>query len=159
MEFLKNQSLINNICQVQIKSVLNVIDIPSYSNNAAVASFIDFYSSPSKITLSNRSRLTDNGPLHNKTLSLSYPGLSTTDFETFSKLIKGEYLVLVKLNNNDIYEITSKHYPMSCTTSYRDGHIINFSNESPIPIKFRENQSSTGIESSGFNYDFNFYLS
>lgn len=151
MEFLKNDDLLNNICLVQIKSADHVVDI---------SDFIDLYSTPSKITCTNTSKLDAAGALHTKNLQLSYPGLSATDFNKFDALIKGNYQVLIKLYNNDIYELASLQIPMACSTSYSagSGHALNFSVTSPMTIKYRDNQAGDGISVDGFNYDFNFNL-
>ena len=67
---------------------------------------------------------------------------------------------LIKLSNNDIYELASLQFPMACSTSYSvgSGHVLSFSVTSPITIKYRGNQAEDGVSVDGFNYDFNFYL-
>ncbi|WP_422105560.1 hypothetical protein [Winogradskyella sp.] len=151
MVFNKNGNLITNICLVQIKSVNNNVDI---SNLTTV------YHTPSKITLTNSSSTTESGVLHRKRLSLSYPGLSESDFEKFNDLVAGEYQIMIKTEDNEVYELSSVELPLPCTTSYStNGHQIVFSGSSPIPYKYRGAQTDDGINIDGFNYDFNFYLS
>ena len=150
MEFSKNSELVTNICTVQIKSVNTVVDLSDLTT---------LYHTPSSIRLSNSGSLTVDGPLHKRTLSLKFPGLSTTDFSKFATLLKGQYQILVKLTNGDIYEIASNYYPMSLTTAFGfTAHQLSFSGSHPFGIKYRGNQPEDGITIDGFNYDFNFYL-
>ena len=87
-------------------------------------------------------------------------GLSATGFIKFDALIKGNYQVLIKLYNNDIYQLASLQIPMACSTAYSagSGHALNFSVTSPKSLKYIDNQTSDGITIDGFNYNFNFYL-
>lgn len=150
MDFQKNETLILNICHVQIKSISEAVSIPDFK---------DIYSTPSKITLSKSSSLSDDGVVHKKQLTLSYPGLSSADFDKFNELIKGEYIILAKTDTGDIYQLCTERYPMQCNTRFSNNHTINFTGDSPINIKFIENQEGIGIDSDGFQYDFNFFLS
>ncbi|WP_044403387.1 hypothetical protein [Lacinutrix sp. Hel_I_90] len=151
MEFNKNSELLQRICLAQIKSVDATVSIPE---------FLQIFSTPSKITFRNRTSLSPSGVMHTKQLSLFYPGLSDQDFNKFHELVKGNYQVLVKLNNNAIYEIASLQIPMECNTSFTlgDGHALTFESTSPIAVKYRDTQETDGITVDGFNYDFNFYL-
>lgn len=151
MELLKNSELIQNICQVQIKSVDQTVLIPNFTT---------VYSTPSKIMLTNSSDLQDSGVLHNKRLSLVYPGLSKEDFANFNDLVRGHYKVIVRLANTAVYEIASEHFPMGCRASYNSasGHALIFENKSPVTFKYLGNQQGYGIATDGFTYDFNFYL-
>lgn len=149
MDFLKNTDLIQNICEVKIKSVDTLVDLPDLT---------DVYFTPSKITLSKRSDFRESGTLHVKSLRLDYPGLSSLDFEKFNDLLRGQFLVTIKLTTNDIWDLCSTTYPMKVSTSYSNGHQLVFEGTDPFPIKFRGNQSDPGIDDTGFNYDFNFFL-
>lgn len=152
MEFSKNTILIENICLVQIRSVDGIVNIPNLNT---------VYHTPSKVSLQKNSKNTPSGVLHNKRLNIYYPGLSSTDFDKFNDLLRGVYQVYVKLDNYDIYEVSSNEFPMECNTSYNltRGHNIQFTSSSPIPIKYRDNQPVEGINIDGFDYDFDFYVS
>jgi len=152
MSFIKNETLINNICLVQIKSVDNTIDLPQLTT---------VYHTPSKITYTQNTKLKRSGSEIKKTLSLFYPGLSTLDFDKFNNLTKGAYQVYIKLDNNDIYEVASDYAFMVCATSFniKTGHKLTFTTTTSIPIKFRDTQPEEGINIDGFDYNFDFYLS
>ena len=152
MVFDKNSETLHNICLVQIKSADASVDIPELT---AV------YHTPSKIRFSNSSKNDDNGIIHRKSLSLFYPGLSSVDFEKFNDLVRGVYQIMVKLKNDDIYELSPFKFPMECKTdfTYQEGHVLLFTSDSPITVKYRGNQPIEGIDEDGFNYTFDFYLS
>ena len=151
MEFNKNEKIITNICLVQIKSVSANVDLPNLTT---------VYHTPSKITLTKSSSTTDAGVLHRKRLSLNYPGLSEEDFEKFHDLVSGEYQIMIKTDDNKIYELSSVELPLPCTANFSNNvHQLVFSGSSPIPYKYRDTQPGDGITIDGFNYDFNFYLS
>lgn len=152
MTFDKNSELILNVCLLQIRSVDDVVNIPALQT---------IYHTPSKITLTNQSENTESGGLHKKRITLNYPGLSSLDFDNFNSLIKGNYQAFVKLDNNDIYEVASSFFPLECATTFdiKEGHALIFSGGSPFPIKYRDNQSDPGINVSGFDYTFDFYVS
>ncbi|MFI1771012.1 hypothetical protein [Thalassobellus citreus] len=152
MEFNKNNSLIQDICLVQIKSIDDVVSIPNLTT---------IYHTPSKITYKQSSKVTDAGVLITKTLSLSYPGLSTTDFEKFNDLLRGVYQVYVKTTTHDIYEVASNKFFMQCSSSFdiKKGHTLVFKNASPVPVKFHDNQTAEGINIDGFDYHLDFNLS
>lgn len=152
MDFNKNTVLIQNICLVQIRSVDDVIDIPALKT---------VYATLSKISLTGNSKNTNAGILTSKRLTLTYPGISTTDFNKFQSLVRGAYQVYVKTTENDIYEVASVPFFMTCTTSFDNfnNHQLVFSSNSPEPIKFIENQEPIGILIDGFNYDLDFNLS
>lgn len=148
----KNTQVIHNVCLVQIKSADATIDLSELTT---------IYHTPSKITLSLSSAPTDNGTLHKKMLALNFPGLSTTDFNKFNEIVRGAFQVMVKLTTNDIYELASINFPMTCSIAFdiNTGFRLLFQSDSQIPFKFRANQPEEGITTDGFNYDFNFYLS
>lgn len=153
----KNTAIINTICQVRIRSTDNVVDIPSLSQ---------VYHTPSKIRYSASSSRTKNGNLHRKTLRLTYPGLSQEDFKKFDALIKGVYQVLVRMQNNEVYELASTQFPMSCTSSFNleGGHDLTFNVSAPLDMKYLGVDESDLTGKSGsflvdqFNYDFDFNL-
>ena len=152
MEFTKNDTLINTICLVQIKSIDAVVEIPALTT---------IYHTPSKISFSISNKQNAAGVLINKKLSLAFPGLSTEDFTKFSNLVRGAFQVFIKTTSNDIYEVASQAFFMSCSTSFNlnSGHTLNFESSSPIAVKFRDNQTQEGINIDGFDYEFDFYLS
>lgn len=152
MQFNRNSSLVNNICLVQIKSVDAVVSIPSLTT---------MYHTPSKITYTQNSKAGDDGVLIKKKLSLYYPGLSDTDFEKFNSLCRGAYQVYVKTDKNEVYELASDYFFMTCSTSFnmQTGWQVNFEHDSSIPVKYRGIQELDGITTDGFDYDFDFYLS
>lgn len=150
MDLSRNTKLITNICLVQIKSVHGVAD---------VSAFQDIYSTPSKIILRIATRNTDDGVLHNKNLSLSYPGLSSDDFQNFESLTGDQFQILYKLHNNDIYQLSSEHQPLNLNVNYSNNHTLIFTGSSFLPVKYRANQPNDGINIDGFNYDLNFFLS
>lgn len=152
MDFLKNSDLHNSICLVQIRSVDTTVNIPDLTT---------IYHTPSKINFNYSSSTTASGVLHKRTLSLSYPGLSTVDFDKFNDLTRGVYQIYLKMDNGDIYEFSPAQIPSGCSINYnlKTGHELRFTSNAPIPIKFRENQPDDGINVSGFDYDFDFYLS
>ena len=156
MELSKNPQLITNICKVQIRSTDAVVSLPTLS---------DIYHTPSKIQYSISSKRTKNGPLHTKTLRLSYPGLSETDFIKFDELLRGVYQVFIKLQDNKVYEVSNTRYPMSCSTSYniRSGHEVVFNTTAPLSIKYIGIDDSgltgkPGILEEQFDYYFDFNL-
>lgn len=152
MEFNKNTELIQNICLVQIRSIDDVVNIPNLTT---------IYHTPSSISLTGSTKNTESGSLITKKLSLSFPGLSTTDFSKFHSLVKGAYQVFVKTTTNDIYEIASEQYFMTCSTRFNinRGHTLSFEADSFIPYKYRDNQPTPGINIDGFDYELDFYLS
>lgn len=152
MSFEKNTEFIHNICLVQIKSIDDVVDIPSLST---------IYHTPSSIRFTGSTKKTNSGPITTSRLSLNYPGLSNSDFNKFKNLVRGAYQVYIKTSSNDIYEIASEDYFMTCSTSWnlRKGHVLNFESKSFIEPKYRGNQSSDGINIDGFDYELDFYLS
>ena len=152
MEFYKNLILLQHICLVQIRSVDAVLDIPSLKN---------LYATPSKINLTGSYKQTDSGVIISKKLTLSYPGISPTDFDKFQNLTNGAFQIYVKTTTNDIYEVATQQFFMECSATFNieTGHQLTFSNTSPIPIKYIENQPNNGIAVLGFDYDLNFNLS
>lgn len=151
MDFSKNEDLLTNICMVQIRSVHDLVSIPEFEK---------VYHTPSSITSSVSSSLKSEGTLHKVRLKLKFPGLSQEDFSKFHKLLVDEYQILIKLDNNDVYEVGSVIYPNKITTSYsKKGHQLNFSTSTPLkPLSFRGNFPEEGINVDGFNYNFDFYL-
>ena len=152
----KNSQLINRICKVQIRSVDGVVDIPTLA---------DIYHTPSSIQYTISSSRTKNGPLHTKTLRLGYPGLSEDDFSKFDTLLRGVYQVMVKLQDNKVYEVSNSRYPMSCSTSYNigTGHEVVFTVASPLNITYIGVDDSgitgkPGIFDEQFDYYFDFNL-
>lgn len=152
MEFSKNGTLLETICLVQIKSVDGVADIPSLTT---------IYHTPSKIQYNQSTNHSENGILVNKTLTLSYPGLSTSDFDKFNSLTRGAFQVYIKTSENNIYEVASEYFFMKPTTSFTmgQGWQLQFKSTSPIAVKYRDNQPTEGINIDGFDYDFDFYVS
>ncbi|KAB8156164.1 hypothetical protein EZY14_002795 [Kordia sp. TARA_039_SRF] len=151
MDLSKNNDIQHHICYVAIKSIDDVVDLSVFTN---------IYSALSKISFTNNVSPTTSGPLHTRQLSLYYPGLSTEDFTKMHQLTLGTYQIMVKLQNNDVYEIATLQFPMEFKTNYniRTGNNIVFTNKCPLPVKYRGNQPEAGINFEGFNYDFNFYL-
>ena len=152
MDFNKNQELIQNICLVQLKSVDAVVDLNELTQ---------IYFTPSKIKLTGTTKHTESGVLVTKRLRLNYPGISATDFNKFHNLTRGAFQVFIKTTENNIYEIASDAFFMTCSIVLDNlkHHVLNFYNSSPIPIKFIDNQPESGINTDGFDYDFKFYLS
>jgi len=152
MEFNKNANLVLDVCLVQIKSVDQTVDITQLTT---------VYHTPSKITYTGSTKNTPNGVLNDKRLTLNYPGLSSEDFDKFYDLVRGVYQVYIKTTTNDVYEVASDRFFMECSTTFniKTGHSLVFKTQSSIPVKFRENQPADGINISGFDYDFNFYVS
>lgn len=156
MEFAKNSNLIVNICNVYIRSTDAVVNLPELQ---AV------YHTPSKISYTSNGTATENGNLHTKTLRLTYPGLSTLDFDKFNTLIKGVYQVYVALNTGEVYEVASTQFPMQCRTEYtiQSGHQLLFTSTAPFSIAYIDTvapipgQVATPLDQM-FNYDFDFNL-
>ncbi|MEX0274297.1 MAG: hypothetical protein AB3N16_07965 [Flavobacteriaceae bacterium] len=152
----KNHHIINTICKVRIRSVDKVVALPSLAT---------LYHTPSKIRLSIRSKRTANGNLHNKSLRLTYPGLSQTDFAQFDALIKGVYQVMVQLENGEVHELASSQFPMTVSSSFNmdGGHELTFSVSAPLSITFIGTDSGNlagkpGLLDEQFDYDFDFNL-
>lgn len=150
MVFNKNTDLFQNICLVQIRSIDHVVDLSSLTT---------IYHTPSKIQYGVSSGRTDAGNSHKKTLTLSYPGLSTEDFSKFDQLIRGAYNVYIKLENDDVYEIATVEFPMEVDTTYNinTGHQLRFTSTGPVRPKFLGNQAEKPeIELEHFDYFFDF---
>lgn len=149
MNLSRNSNTIFNVCLVQIKSIHGISNILDFDT---------IYSTPSKITFRSTSQTRDSGLIHNNTLTVSYPGLKPEDFDNFSKLTLDQFQVLIKLDNNDIYQVASVFQPMDCRVSFSNNHSVTFFNQSYLSIKYRDNQPDDGINLEGFNYDLNFFL-
>ncbi|UOB16601.1 hypothetical protein [Abyssalbus ytuae] len=150
MELGKNTSLFQNICLVQIRSVDDTVDLSSLTS---------IYHTPSKIRHNISYSHNDSGNLNRQTLTISYPGLSTSDFSQFNQLSRGVYNVFIKLDNGDVYMISPLEFPMELNTSYDkdSGHQLNFTNSSPVIPVFINNQSENdGIILDQFDYTFDF---
>lgn len=147
---VKNENLILNICRVFIRSVDNVVDIPSLQT---------VYHTPSRISMSLNGSMTANGALVNKRIGLSYPGLAPDDFQKFNKLSKGMYQVYIELDNGETYEVASTQFPMSCDTSFDigRGHELVFSSTAPADVRYLGTNES-GVLEEMFDYDFDFNL-
>lgn len=152
MEFLKNDILVETICLVQIKSVDNVVDLSALTT---------LYHTPSKITYSQTTSQSSDGVLIKKTLSLTYPGLSTSDFDKFTSLTRGAFQVFIKTTTNNIYEIASNTFFMGASTSFNmnNNWQLQFKCSSPISVKYIDNQPTDGINVDGFDYELDFYVS
>ena len=147
----KNAHIILNICKVQIRSTDNVVYIPTLS---------PIYHTPSKIQYTANISHTAHGNLHNKTLRLSYPGLSQTDFTKFDELAKGRFQIFVTLDNKDVYEIASERYPMDCTISFSldNGWQLVFNVNAPLNITYIGTDTGKPGMPEQFDYDFDFNL-
>ena len=150
----KNTQIINAICRVQIRSTDNVVYMPALAR---------LYHTPSKIQYAVDYENSKNGNLHHKTLRISYPGLSSTDFAMFDEMMKGRYQVFITLEDKRVFEIGNTRYPMSCSPSYnlRSGHELVFKVSSPLSITYIGNDTGKpGIDADDemFDYDFDFDL-
>ena len=129
MEFEKNADLILNICQVLVRSVDDVVELPSLTK---------VYHTPSKITYSSRGQNGPNGNLYTKNLRLTYPGFANGDFEKFDALIKGIYQVYIVLENGEYHEVATDRFPMTCSTDFSValGHELVFSSTAPVGMNY-----------------------
>ncbi|UOY07736.1 hypothetical protein L0P88_04095 [Muricauda sp. SCSIO 64092] len=148
----KNSELIINIYKVMIRSTDLAADLPSLQT---------IYHTPSKIGFTSRGENTRHGNLYTKTLRLSYPGLSTLDFENFNELLRGTYQVYLELEGGEIYEVATSQFPMECTTDFGmdSGHQVVFSSTSPYSFSYVTTvipgQSPPLEEIFDFDFDFN----
>lgn len=150
----KNENLVLNICKVWIRSKDLTVDIPQLQK---------VYHTPSQITFISGNTNTPNGNLVNKTLRLSYPGLSSTDFQKMYQLARGVYQVYCELAKGDVFELASTMFPMSCDTTFdiNRGHELVFSSRSPEEARFlytSDSGNTTPGQEELFDYDFDFDL-
>lgn len=156
MELLKNSTIITNVCKVRIRSIDDVVNMPTLT---------DVYYTPSKIRYTVSGSRTPQGNLHNRSLQLSYPGLSTEDFQKFDELLRGVYQIFVQLTNYEVYELSSTLFPMECSTRFdiKEGHQLVFSNSSPFNQRFigvddGDISGKPPLFDEQFDYDFDFNL-
>ena len=146
---VKNNNLIINICEVQIRSSWGVL----FPDLAAI------YSSLSKISWSSDSDSTDQGLIYKNKLRLSYPGLNQNQFEDLDKLLKGLFELQVKTDSGEIYELAGSQNPMSVDLAFNNGKSeISFSHRAIEPIKYI-GMAGAEQEPLGFPYTLTFTLS
>lgn len=128
MDLNKNNNLIINACSVSIKS--------AYCNEI-LPNFTAIYGSPSSINFSSSSRMTTSGVYYDTKLELSYPGLKSSDFNSFHNLLHDSYYAEIKTSTEEILQIATVDSEMSMRTTYsiKSGHKIVFSGKSLIPPK------------------------
>lgn len=146
---IKNNNLIINICEVKIRS----------THGAAFPELAAIYSSLSRIGWDSSSSTLDGGSLYKNKLSLTYPGLSSAQFNELDALIRGLYEIQVKTSEGEIYGLAGLDNPMSAEMDFNDGKTkIKFEHSAIEPIQYLGNQSEANPQI-GFPYDFTFTLS
>ena len=144
----KNQNLIINICEVQIKSTWGIL-FP------AVAAI---YTSLSKIGWDSNSSTSSAGIEYNNTLKLNYPGLRADQFADLDKFLKGLYEVIVITDEGDRFQVAGEENPMAVGTNFNGGRTeITFSHTAIEPIKYLGNTVDEQ-EPLGFPYYLTFDL-
>lgn len=144
----KNQNLIINICQVQLKSAWGIL-FPEVA---------EIYTSLSQIRWESSSSQTPHGIQYQNNLKLSYPGLKSDQFENLDKFLKGLYEVVVTTEEGDRYQIAWEENPMEVDTKFNGGKTeITFSHTAIEPIRFIGNTIDEQ-EPLGFPYYLTFDL-
>ena len=144
----KNQNLIINICQVQLKSAWGIL-FPEIA---------EIYTSLSRISWDSNSTIEDSGVQYKNALKLSYPGLDPDQFADLDKFIKGLYEIVVTTEEGYRFEIAGGENPMAVETKFNDGKTeILFSHTAIEPIKYLGNLIDEQ-EPIGFPYYLTFNL-
>ena len=144
----KNQNLIINICQVQLKSAWGIL-FPEEG---------EIYTSLSRISWGSDSSTTAEGIVYNNSLKLSYPGLKPEQFANLDKFLKGLYEVVVTTEEGDRYQLAGEENPLPVETKFNSGKTeITFSQAAIEPIKYLGNTVDEQ-EPLGFPYYLTFDL-
>ncbi len=144
----RNQNLIINICEVQVKS----------AHGSMFPALAAIYSSLSKIKWTCNPKLSDSGILYSNKLSLSYPGLSIDQFTKLDELLNGLFEVVVKTEEGDRFQISGEENPMGVDANFNNGMSdISFDHVAIEPIKYLGNTIEEA-EPLGFPYYLTFNL-
>jgi len=144
----KNSNLIENICEVQIKS----------AHGSMFPVVAPIYTSLSQIKWSFKSGTTNEGTLYKNKLEISYPGLNEDQFNELDKFIKGLYEVIVVTALGKKYELAGSNNPMEVEIDFNGGKTgIDFNNVAFEPIKYLGNIIDEA-EPLGFPYNLTFTL-
>lgn len=142
----RNDNLLINICQVQLKS----------AQGSSFPEFAPIYTSLSKIRWSSNPSTTNDGILYRNKLTLSYPGLNRDQFQELDKFIRGLYQVTVETEEKEKYRLAGEENPMQVDLNFNGGETeINFTHTAIEPIEFIEAQEEEEI---GFPYNLTFTL-
>lgn len=144
----KNQNLIINICEVQLKSAWGIL-FPEVA---------EIYTSLSQIRWESSSAQTPNGIQYKNDLKLSYPGLKSDQFENLDKFLNGLYEVVVTTEEGERYQVAWEENPMEVDTKFNGGKTeITFSHTAIEPIRYIGN-TIDDQEPLGFPYYLTFDL-
>lgn len=141
----RNENIQANICEVQIKSVSN-------ESLGLLTAFEKIYNTPSKVKFSCVSKQTAAGIEYTNKITLNYPGLDSTNFLMFNKLLHLKYVVRLGFSSNTLFEIGEITVPLKMKNNFKtpNGTQITFYNKSFIAVKYVGELNSTEII--GFPY-------
>lgn len=122
----RNDYLLSRVVAVYLQSI------------AGKDPFLEFtrvYGSPKTIKLTIGSQRIKSGHSYRYNLSMLYPGLSEEDFEAFDAMLRDKYRVMVKLSDDNLYELSSKHFPFDLKVTFNQGKgtTLVLTSVSPIP--------------------------
>ncbi|MUP44882.1 hypothetical protein E0K83_03870 [Gramella sp. BOM4] len=145
---VKNNNLLEDICEVSLQSVWG----------KAFPVLAPIYSTLSKIQWNWKDSKTAEGVIYDNELLLSYPGLNQNQFKELDKLLRGMFLVRVRTEHGNIYELAGTECPMEASVKFNGGQTaISFTQQAIEPIKFIGTEADP-VEELGFPYTLTFTM-